>query len=55
MASVDTHRSMTDAFHQIGYCAQDDPHWNMVTLEEHLQCYGAIRGIPKQSIPLVVD
>lgn len=39
--------SYSDAFLKLGYCAQHDPLWENITLQEHLELYAVIRGIPK--------
>lgn len=35
----------------LGYCPQHDALWKNITVREHLECYAAIRGVPKQDIP----
>lgn len=43
--------SSHDAFQMLGYCPQHDALWKNITVREHIECYAAIRGVPKQDIP----
>jgi len=46
--------SQSDAFGDLGYCPQFDAVWKTVTIQEHLEVYAAIRGVPPREIkPLV--
>merc|ERR1719427_312663 len=36
----------SEAYKNMGYCPQDNPVWDMITLKEHLNLYAAARGIP---------
>lgn len=47
--------SSRDAFQMLGYCPQHDALWKNVTVREHLECYAAIRGVPKQDVGRIVD
>lgn len=46
--NINTH--MADAFQQMGYCPQHDAQWKNITVREHLECYAAIRGVPRSDI-----
>lgn len=39
----------------MGYCPQHDAQWKNITVREHLECYAAIRGVPPEEIPRVVE
>ena len=45
---IDIHSSLSEAFQAMGYCPQYDPLWDYLTLREHIESYGAIRGMSKQ-------
>ncbi|XP_044763088.1 ABC transporter A family member 1-like [Coccinella septempunctata] len=47
--------NMNDVFHLLGYCPQHDALWKNITVREHLECYAAIRGVPRSKIPKVVN
>ncbi|XP_012225217.1 cholesterol transporter ABCA5-like isoform X2 [Linepithema humile] len=51
--NINTH--MVDAFQQMGYCPQHDAQWKNITVREHLECYAAIRGVPRGDIDRIVD
>lgn len=55
VAGHDVHSNLSEAFQALGYCPQHDAQWDTIRLEEHLECYAAIKGIAKKDIPLVVD
>ncbi|XP_064640640.1 cholesterol transporter ABCA5-like isoform X2 [Lineus longissimus] len=46
----DIRSSLSEAYEALGYCPQHDPLWEDVTLEEHIKCYAAIRGVPNENI-----
>jgi len=46
----DIQESADIAYRMIGYCPQHDALWSSLTIREHLQVYGAIRGISKDQI-----
>lgn len=46
----DIQESVDIAYRMIGYCPQHDALWSSLTIREHLQVYGAIRGISKDQI-----
>jgi len=48
LCGTDIHSSYSDAFLNLGYCAQHDPLWENITLREHLELYSVVRGIPKE-------
>ena len=39
----------------MGYCPQINPLWPDITLQEHLQIYGAIKGLRASDVPEVTD
>ena len=41
--------SLSKAFQAMGYCPQHDPLWDFITVREHLETYGIIRGIPVEN------
>ncbi|KAK3091975.1 hypothetical protein FSP39_024134 [Pinctada imbricata] len=45
----------SDAYTCMGYCPQHDALWDMLTLQEHLEIYAAIQGIPSDQIRPVVE
>ncbi|KAI4454722.1 atp-binding cassette transporter subfamily a abca [Holotrichia oblita] len=47
--------NLADAFKLLGYCPQHDALWKNITVREHLECYAAIRGVPKSKISHVVN
>ncbi|XP_033111834.1 ATP-binding cassette sub-family A member 5-like [Anneissia japonica] len=40
--------SLSEAYQTMGYCPQVDPLWPDLTVREHLQAYGAIKGLSKE-------
>ena len=48
-------RGHTDLFRQVSYCPQDDPLWNLLTVDEHLNCYAALRGVSASQRKSYVD
>ncbi|XP_041352800.1 cholesterol transporter ABCA5-like [Gigantopelta aegis] len=54
VAGHNVHSSMSEAFQALGYCPQHDALWDSITLKEHLECYAAIKGVPKEDIESVV-
>ncbi|XP_022180938.1 ATP-binding cassette sub-family A member 5-like isoform X1 [Myzus persicae] len=51
----DIQESVDIAYRMIGYCPQHDALWSSLTIREHLQVYGAIRGISKDQIKNIVE
>ncbi|KAF4012943.1 hypothetical protein G4228_003028 [Cervus hanglu yarkandensis] len=39
----------------MGYCPQINPLWPDITLQEHLQIYGAVKGLRASDVPEVTD
>ena len=54
VAGHDVRSSLSEAFQAMGYCPQHDALWDDITLEEHLHCYAAIKGIQGEQIHAVV-
>ena len=42
-------------YRQLSFCPQDEPHWILLTLEEHLECYAAVRGTHPSDTKAFVD
>jgi ATP-binding cassette subfamily A (ABC1) protein 5 len=36
---------VSGVFNQMSYCPQEEPLWPLITVEEHLECYAALRGV----------
>jgi len=45
----------TDIFRQVSYCPQEDPLWPLLTVEDHLECYAALRGVATSEKKSCVD
>ena len=54
VSGYDVRSSLSSAFQAMGYCPQYDPLWEKLTLEEHIEVYAAVRGIPQEHIPKIV-
>uniref|UniRef100_A0A2C9L5H4 ABC transporter domain-containing protein n=2 Tax=Biomphalaria glabrata TaxID=6526 RepID=A0A2C9L5H4_BIOGL len=39
----------------LGYCPQHDALWESITLEEHIRCFAAIKGIDPKHLDAVID
>lgn len=39
----------------MGYCPQINPLWQDITLKEHLQIYGAVKGMSASDVQEVTD
>ncbi|KAH9494888.1 ATP-binding cassette sub- A member 5 [Bulinus truncatus] len=39
----------------LGYCPQHDALWENITLEEHIRCFAAIKGVDPKHLDAVVD
>lgn len=46
VAGYDMSRHPFEAFQHMGFCPQADALWPIVTLQEHLEAYARIRGVP---------
>ncbi|CAG5124848.1 unnamed protein product, partial [Candidula unifasciata] len=46
---------MSAVLDSLGYCPQDDPLWELITLEEHVECFADIKGIHPSELNKVVD
>ena len=40
---------------ELGYCPQFDAQWKTITIEEHLEVFAAIRGVPPSAINNLVQ
>ena len=45
----------SSVFSQLGYCPQFDTVWPRVKLQEHLQLFARIRGVPEEDIGALVE
>ena len=55
MAGFDVSENPLKAFQHMGYCPQADTLWSDVTLEEHLEVYARIRGVPWGEVKTIVN
>ena len=46
--------NMLDIRDSLAYCPQDDPLFELITLEEHIKYYAAIKGVAPQNLDAVV-
>ena len=53
--SVDIQKNFSKVKKYIGYCPQTNPIFDQMTVEEHLNYYGQIKGIPKSNLKELVD
>lgn len=54
VGGYDVRSSLSQAFEAMGYCPQHDALWEPITLQEHMECYALVRGIPKDEVKDVV-
>lgn len=54
MAGQDVQVDSSYLFRQLGLSPQEDPLWPVITLQEHLECYAELRGIPQANVETVV-
>lgn len=52
---VDINKRFSDIRKFIGYCPQTNPIFDDMSVEEHMQYYARIKGIPKSSINELVE
>ncbi|XP_023324416.1 ATP-binding cassette sub-family A member 9 [Eurytemora carolleeae] len=55
IGSKEIHSNQSDAFMELGYCPQFDAQWKTITIEEHLEVFAAIRGVPPSAINNLVQ
>ena len=55
VAGYDVSKDPLEAFQRMGYCPQVDALWPTVTLEEHLELFARIRGVPWDEVKRVID
>ena len=55
VAGHDVVEEAQESLRNIGYCPQFDALMDLMTAEEHLQLYAALRGIPPERTPAVID
>lgn len=55
VAGYDVRKQPHEAFQHMGFCPQEDALWNMITLQEHLEAFAWIRGVPWGDVKRVVD
>jgi ABC-type multidrug transport system ATPase subunit len=51
----DVSSNLSEAFHELGCCPQQDQLWAALSLEDHLKGYALINGIPKADVDHVID
>ena len=49
----DIKSNISEAFQAMGYCPQHNALWDDVTLQEHLQVYALVAGVPKQQVDFI--
>ena len=54
MCGHNVRSSLSSAFQEMGYCPQHDPLWERLTLQDHIEIYASLRGIPKGDIKKLV-
>ncbi|CAG5124847.1 unnamed protein product, partial [Candidula unifasciata] len=47
--------NMLSVLESLGYCPQHDALWEMITLEEHVKCFAAIKGVHSKDLDRIVD
>ncbi|BFZ21348.1 hypothetical protein BsWGS_24386 [Bradybaena similaris] len=47
--------NMLSVLESLGYCPQHDALWEQITLEEHVKCFAAIKGVHSAELDRVVD
>lgn len=52
---IDVVREPDKAKRLVGYCPQFDALWDKLTAREHLQLYGAVKGVPKDKMEREVN
>ncbi|XP_078349015.1 cholesterol transporter ABCA5-like isoform X2 [Oculina patagonica] len=55
VAGYDMSRQPHEAFQHMGFCPQADALWNIVTLQEHLEAFARIRGVPWGEVQRLVE
>ena len=55
VAGYDISKDAIEAFRHMGYCPQADTLWKQITLEEHLEVFARIRGVPWDKVKTIVD
>ncbi|KAL8586837.1 hypothetical protein ACOMHN_052713 [Nucella lapillus] len=55
LGDIQVRSNISEAFQNLGFCPQQDPLWESITLSEHLEVYAALKGVPKNEVPAVVD
>lgn len=55
VAGYDVSKHPFEAFQRMGYCPQADALWPEITLQEHLELFARIRGVPWGEVEKVVD
>ena len=55
VAGYDVRKQSHEAFQHMGFCPQEDALWPMITLQEHLEAFARIRGVPWGEVKRVVE
>ena len=48
-------KNIQDLYGQIGYCPQTDPIFDNLTVKEHLEFYGSIKGMSAEMMASQID
>ncbi|CAK8683815.1 unnamed protein product [Clavelina lepadiformis] len=51
----DIQSSLSAAYQEMGYCSQDNPLWENLTIKEHLELYATTRGIKENDVKRTID
>uniref|UniRef100_H2YP13 ABC transporter domain-containing protein n=1 Tax=Ciona savignyi TaxID=51511 RepID=H2YP13_CIOSA len=52
---VNIQSNLSQVFQEMGYCPQDNPLWEEITLREHLEIYATAQGLSKQVVPAAAE
>lgn len=55
VAGLDVRKQSHEAFQHMGFCPQEDALWPMITLQEHLEAFARLRGVPWGEVKRVVE
>ncbi|XP_038048297.1 ATP-binding cassette sub-family A member 5-like [Patiria miniata] len=55
ISGYDITSSLSDAFHCMGFCPQHDPLYENITMREHIEMYGLLKGIQPKDVGPIAD
>jgi len=55
VSGYDIQSNVSGAFQNMGYCSQDNPIWENLTLKEHMKIYCLAHGIPEDTINFTIN